>query len=260
MGKKTFIPAFLEFRFPWVFNFNSHWSRVLCTDGRVCLQENLKHSFKQWPTCLSVYELKMREVWHCNIKHQEEQWGDPKLHFSFLNCWGRNEPQWKEMMKELEKHKKTQQYKITAQVRSWSILTEHNKQENVLRQRWWQLWSIKSSLQASDSPSTCLLMLGYDSKLYRGMVTTWDCSQFHSSKGVQECKTRNVLELCELRSEEQQDCLSDKNSNLSNLDPRVSNKIKAENNVKHSGLLFKEFNIITALKVGKKIRYPVSIS
>lgn len=94
------------------------------------------------------------------------------------------------------------------QVRPWSTLTEHNIQRNVLRHRWWHLWSIKSSLQTSDSPSSFWLMLGYDSKLCRGMVTTWECSQFPSSKGVQECKMCNVLELCELCSEKQQDCFS----------------------------------------------------
>lgn len=111
MGKKAFIPAFLEFRLPWVCNFNGHWSRVLCTEGGVCLQENFKHSFKQWPISLSVYKPKITQVWHCKtkIKHQEEQWGDPKHHFSILNCKRRNETQQKELMKGARKaQKKTQ--------------------------------------------------------------------------------------------------------------------------------------------------------
>lgn len=65
----------------------------------------------------------------------------------------------------------------------------------------------------------------------------------------------HVLELSELSGEKQQDCFSAKSSNLSNLDPTVSNMIKAKNNVKHTGLLFKQFNIIAALKAGRKIRY-----
>lgn len=110
MGKKAFIPAFLKFRLPWVCNFNGHWSRVLCTEGGVCLQENFKRSFKQWPISLSVYELKITQVWHCKTKskHQEEQWGDPKHHFSILNCRRRNETQQKNWWKSKKSTKKPQ--------------------------------------------------------------------------------------------------------------------------------------------------------